>query len=87
MATSRAKPKMQVRYTGLSHERRITEENWKELGIDNPTVSWLRDAPHNVQPIERLSGLDENQMDMYIIRDGDFVIEPVPEPEPEAAEA
>ena len=63
-----------VRYVGTSNVRRISEAEWAEVGVTNETVEWLRDAPHNEQPLSRLSGLSDHQMDLYIRRDPDFQI-------------
>jgi hypothetical protein len=63
-----------VRYVGTSNVRRITEAEWAEVGVVNGTVEWLRDPPHNQQPLSRLSGLTDHQLDLYIRRDPDFEI-------------
>jgi hypothetical protein len=63
--------KVVVRYNGSSHVREISTEDWRQVGIEQKTLKWLRDAPGNDIPREQIT-MDEELYRRYILSDPDF---------------
>jgi hypothetical protein len=75
-----AEKAQQVRYTGGAGVRSLTTEDWHAANVRDrdgiATVTW--DAGNNYTvPREALGFLTEHEFDLYIVRDGSFVVEDV----------
>jgi hypothetical protein len=60
-----------VRYVGSSHVREITAANWRQIGVEQDTLTWHRDPPGNDIPREQVT-MDEEAYRRYILGDPDF---------------